>query len=217
MMIMAMASATVGHGGLEGARCGAATAPRVVATRASCRAKEAACLAVLGLTQGTTETVAAAEIEAVLATVGAEEWHPPQGLVTQAIGGLLAAELVACDGRGVFRATPAGRDALHCLLMAPVAAPAEPVDRVILSLRLCLLDRLPERERAVQADALVSAWNAVLDARRRSEERLAHGLPLLGLWSRQRRRRLEDERDLCARIRDALLLGECGGVSAASA
>lgn len=185
------------------------TSVRVVTTRASCRAKEAACLAVLGLANGRDgDAVSVGEIEAVLATVGAEEWRPPQGLVTQAVGGLLAAELVTCDGRGAFRSTSSGRDALHCLLMAPVTAPAEPVDRVILSLRLCLLDRLPEPERAMQADALVAAWTAVLEARRRSEERLAHGLPLLGLWSRQRRRRLEDERDLCARIRDSMVLGD---------
>lgn len=181
---------------------------RVVATRVSCRAKEAACLAVLGLAEGAAEAVSPAEIEAVLAMVGAEEWRPPQGLVAQAVGGLLAADLVVCDGRGALRTTEAGRDALHCLLMAPVAAPIEPVERVILSLRLCLLDRLPEPERAAQADALVAAWNAVIEVRRREEERVAHGLPLLGLWSRQRRRRLEDERDLCARIRDRLILDD---------
>lgn len=221
-MVQRQAAANEARGlyGANGHGQGAVVAgARATATRASCRAKEAACLTVLGLTQraADADAVTCAEVEAVLGTVGAEEWHPPQGLAAQAIGGLLAAELITCDGRGAFHGTAAGRDALHCLLMAPVAAPMEPVDRVILSLRVCLLDRLPEPERATQADALVAAWTAVLDARRRAEERFAHDLPLLGLWSRQRRRRLEDERDLCVRIRDCLVLGEAAGTALASA
>lgn len=178
---------------------------RVVTTRAACRSREAACLALLGLAAAP-EGAAEEEAEAVIAHVADSEWRAPAGLVHQAAAALVAADLVTVDGRGRLHLTQAGQDALHCLLVAPVALPDGPVERVVLSLRLCLLDRLPEPERATQAHALAAIYGRLVEDRRAEAERFAAGLPLLGVWSRERRRRLEAERDLCARVRDLLTL-----------
>ncbi|WP_404379957.1 hypothetical protein [Caenispirillum salinarum] len=180
--------------------------PASVATPVSaCRAREAACLALLGLAAGPGGATVA-EATAVLAHVAAGEWRAPEGLLERSAEALVEADLVEAAPEGRLFVTRAGRDALDCLLTAPEPAPVDPVTRVVLSLRLCLLDRLPPEDRAARADALAAAYGTVLDRRRAEAERFCGGLPLLGLWSRERARRLEAERDLCARVRDLFTL-----------
>jgi hypothetical protein len=195
---------------------GAGGRPLPVTTPISaCRAREAACLVLLGLAAadgGATVEEAAA----VLAHVAAGDWHPPADLLCTAAERLLDTAHARAMADGRFQATPAGCEALDCLLTAPVPAPVDAVTRVVLSLRLCLLDRLPPEARAMQADALASAYGAVLDRRYVEAERFCNGMPLLGLWSRERGRRLEAERELCARVRDLFAFSGPGEAMAAS-
>lgn len=190
------------------ARSGAAPGPRLadVATApVTPRAREAACLAILGPATGR-GGVSADEAAAVLDHVAAGEWRPAPDLLSQTAEALVAAEMVTVGPEERLFATIGGQDALHCLLMAPVAPPVDAVTRVVLSLRLCLLDRLPLAERMAQADALAAACEALVAARHQEAERLATALPLLGAWTRLRRGRLEHDRDLCARVRDLVSL-----------
>lgn len=182
--------------------------PAPVSTPASaCRAREAACLALLGLAAGGGGATVE-DAEAVLTHVAAGEWRAPADLLSRSADALAESGLVEADDRGRLVVTREGRDALDCLLTAPEPAPVDPVTRVVLSLRLCLLDRLPPEERAARADALAAAYGTVLDRRHAEAERFCGGLPLLGLWSRERGRRLEAERDLCARVRDLFTLSD---------
>lgn len=84
----------------------------------------------------------------VLAHLAAGEWRAPEALLSQTATTLTDSGLIRADRRGRLVLTREGRDALDCLLTAPEPAPVDSVTRVVLSLRLCLLDRLPPEERA---------------------------------------------------------------------
>lgn len=131
-------------------------APGPVATpQSACRAREAACLALLGLAAGAGGATVD-EAAAVVAHVAAGEWRVPEELLQRSAEHMAEAGLVEIDRKGRLFATREGRDALGCLLTAPEPAPVDAMARVVLSLRLCLLDRLPPEDRAARANALGS-------------------------------------------------------------